>query len=156
MLESTSEKHSDFSFLFVQFSSCVLAQAIGNRAWSCRLVPTFAYCSRSSGCRLQLSSPQLADWAAHVEPLILDREPSRLRGFCAGPADGTGRLALQESLSWAALNNTSNSSSHRRTIAASTSDAAGGALLVFISFGSESSRSRARATFSSLTRLALC
>ena len=59
---------------------------------------------------------------------------------------------LQESLSWAASNNTSNSSSHRRTIAASTSDAAGGALLVFISFGSEGSTSRARATLSSLDK----
>ena len=43
------------------------------------------WCRRSHlfselGCRFQLSSPQLADFAAHVEPLILDpREPSRLR-----------------------------------------------------------------------------
>ena len=36
-------------------------------------------------CRLQLSSPQLADWAAHVEPLILDRASQVVFAFLPWP-----------------------------------------------------------------------
>ena len=168
MLESTSEELSDISILFEQFSGCVMAQAIRNRAWSSRLVPTFAYWSRSSGRRGGGEgrwgggeamggggdfNSRARSWPTGPRmpyPSFSTARATSSSRFCTGPADGTAWFAFAESLSRAALNNTSNSSSHRRIIAVSTSDTAGGALLVFMSSGSEGSPSRARATFSLL------